>query len=252
MSTNKYLEQRLAGIQQALMAHHMGGLSMPSASKGNERETFVRDFLQALFPAHRRFGQGAITDSLGQISGQVDIVLEFGHAPSFPMPNGDERLFLADAVAMAIEVKSDLTSQWSQVRETTKKIKALQRNLGLIMSLGDDPPARIPCLAIGYKGRGTPEELTARLLATPEDQRPDAVLIIESGAAATFDGAGGQGPWGLYLICTLINACLSQVAYAAPNLLSYVDVMPLHPMPTTSIAPPGGSWGALTGKLQTP
>jgi hypothetical protein len=251
MTINKYLEQRLAGIQQALMAHHVGGISMPSASKGGERETFVRDFLQALFPAHRRFGQGAITDSKGNISGQVDIVLEFGHAPSFPMPNGDERLFLADAVAMAIEVKSDLTAQWEQVRSTTKKVKALHRNLGVVMAIGSNPPMKIPCIAIGYKGRGTPEELTTRLLATPEDERPDAVLIVESGAAATFDGAGAQGVWGLYLICTIINACLTQVAHAVPDLLSYVDVTTVPSQTTTSFASGGADWTSLTGKLRS-
>jgi hypothetical protein len=46
---------------------------MPSASKGSERETFVRDFLEAVFPSTFRFGSGAVTDSDGNCSGQMDI-----------------------------------------------------------------------------------------------------------------------------------------------------------------------------------
>ena len=93
------------------MAHVTGSTGLPSAFKGSERENFSRDYLQQIFPAHRRFATGAVTDSIGNISGQVDIAIEYGHLPSFPMPKTNQRLILAESVAFVIEVKSDLSSQ---------------------------------------------------------------------------------------------------------------------------------------------
>ena len=98
MPDNPHLLQRLTAIQQALMAQHFGGKGLPNATAGSERETFLRGFLQQLFPAHRRFATGAITDSTGAISGQVDIAIEYGYVPSFPMPSTPERLLLAESV----------------------------------------------------------------------------------------------------------------------------------------------------------
>ena len=49
---------------------------MPNASKGSERERFVSDYLQTLFPLPYRFGSGAITDATGALSGQLDVVVE--------------------------------------------------------------------------------------------------------------------------------------------------------------------------------
>src|SRR5512147_3161769 len=96
---NPHIVQRLSAIQQSLLAQRLAGQGLPAAVAGNERETFLREFLQKLFPAHRRFATGAITDSEGRLSGQVDIAIEYGFVPSFPMPGTDERLLLAESVA---------------------------------------------------------------------------------------------------------------------------------------------------------
>lgn len=81
MAHNPHLVQRLTGIQQALMAQYTAGRAMPNTTIGSERETFLREFLQKLFPAHRRFATGAITDSNSRLSGQVDIAVEYGLIP---------------------------------------------------------------------------------------------------------------------------------------------------------------------------
>src|SRR6266853_1533627 len=104
---NPHLVQRLQAIQQALLAQRAAGVGLPAAVAGGERETFLGEFLQKVFPSHRRFATGAITDSSGRLSGQVDIAIEFGLVPSFPMPASEERLLLAESVAMVIEVKSN-------------------------------------------------------------------------------------------------------------------------------------------------
>ena len=221
MSHNAHLIRRLTGIQQALMAQQLAGRGMPNATAGGERETFLREFLQKLFPAHRRFATGAITDSEGRLSGQVDIAIEYGVIPSFPMPATEERLLLAESVALVIEIKSDLSAQWAQVCDTIQRVKALQRNLNPIMTLGEGPPAKIPCIAVGYTGHTTIEGLQQRLDTTAEAQRPDGALVIQSGCFCGF-GMTASGPLGLYALCLAINHLLTQIGFAAPNLASYV------------------------------
>lgn len=222
MPHNPYLIQRLVGIQQSLMAQHIGGRGMPNATIGGERETFLREFLQKLFPAHRRFSTGAITDSEGRLSGQVDIAVEYGEIPSFPMPGTEERLLLAESVALVIEVKSNLASQWSQVCETTAKVKTLQRHLNPTMHWGNPPTPTIPCIAVAYSGHSTVEGIQQRLSSTPDEQRPDGVLVIESGCFVGF-GMTSQGALGLYALSMAINVVLTQIAFSAPDLMSYVE-----------------------------
>ena len=61
--------------------------------------------------------------------------------PSFPMPGSSDRLPLAESVAVAMEIKSDLSSQWSDVQSKTKAIRTLNRNLNPVMWFTDGPPA---------------------------------------------------------------------------------------------------------------
>jgi hypothetical protein len=220
MPANDHLIQRLNGIQAALIAQHLGGRGMPSATIGNERETFLREFLQKLFPAHRRFATGAITDSEGHLSGQVDIAVEYGFVPSFPMPGTEERLLLAESVALVIEVKSDLVGQWNQVRETTARVKALRRQLNIVMGIGENPPDHIPCIAVGYTGHQTVQGLQDRLGKTPAEERPDGALVIESGCFCGF-GMAATGSLGLYAMCMAINVLFTQIGFASPRLEQY-------------------------------
>ena len=96
---------------------------MPSVSKGSEREAFVRDFLQLVFPSPFRFGSGAVIDSDGNSSGQIDIVVEYLFLPSFPMPGGTDRLYLAESVAVALEVKSNVSTQWKEVEHSAASMR---------------------------------------------------------------------------------------------------------------------------------
>lgn len=204
------------------MTQHAAGRGMPNAMAGSERETFLREFLQQLFPAHRRFSTGAITDSTGNITGQVDIAVEYGVVPSFPMPSTAERLLLAESVALVIEVKSNLSAQWQQACDTTEQVKNLSRHLNPIMTMGEGPPALIPCVVVGYTGHSTIQGLTDRLASTPEAQRPDAALVIESGCFSGF-GFTASGAFGLYALCLSINRILTALGFAAPNLASYAQ-----------------------------
>lgn len=220
---NQHLVNRLQGIQQALLAQHLGGRGLPNSVIGNERETFLREFLQKVFPSHFRFTGGVITDAQGRLSGQIDIAVEYPFIPSFPMPGSSERLILAESVLAAIEVKSNLIAQWEQMTATVHAVRQLERNMAPIMWTGEPPPARIPCIAVGYRGHATLESLRERISSTPEGHRPDAALVIESGC---FEGLGGwaTGAAGLYALCAFLIRLATQLHAAAPDMLAY-----LHP-----------------------
>jgi hypothetical protein len=218
---NPYLVQRLTGISQALIAQHASGKGMPNATVGGERETFLREFMQKVFPAHRRFSTGAITDSTGARSGQVDIAVEFGLIPSFPAPGSEERLLLAESVAISMEVKSNLVAQWDQVVHTTGEIKKLVRNVNPIMTIGDPPSPKIPCLAVGHAGHSTIDGLASRLASTSEAERPDGLLVIESGCYYSAR-VQARGPLALYALCMEINWAIESIGQARPDLAHYV------------------------------
>lgn len=221
---NQHLVDRLEAIGAALMAQHAGGTGLPTAVRGDEREVFLREYMQTLFPSHRRFARGAITDAVGRISGQVDVAVEFGFGPSFPMPGPTEgsRLLLADTVALVIEVKSDLSSQWSEVRNTTSSVHALDRRVRSIMTIGGAPGPRIPVFAVGYSGHQTLDGLRKRLDETPELERPDGALVIGSGLY-TSPRIWGTGAAALYALAVDINRIFTSVAAAAPDLLAYLS-----------------------------
>jgi len=220
---NQYLLQRLSAIQNILVAHRNGSIGLPSAVAGAERETFLREFLEKVFPTHRRFSSGAITDAAGNISGQVDIAIEFGFSPSFPMPNANQRLLLAESVAAVIEVKSDLSGQWAEVIKTTLAVKRLTRDLKAITIVGDASPSpAIPVIAVGYKGHTTVDGLQGRVDSTPESGRPDGVLVIESGCFVGF-GMTANGPAGLYALALAIDVLFRQLIGAKPELQRYVQ-----------------------------
>jgi hypothetical protein len=157
---NTHVRDRLKAIQQALIAHYKGGLGLPSALIGSEREYLINDYLSEVLPHLYRFGRGAITDSSNNICGQLDVVIELPFGSTFPMPAGKERLYLAESVAAVIEVKSNLYKQWNEVAETTRKVKLLNRDLkhssAILLEESPDPivqvTPKIPCYAVGYTG----------------------------------------------------------------------------------------------------
>jgi hypothetical protein len=219
---NPHLLERIAAVQDTLLALYRGGKPMSSATKGREREYFIHEFLEQILPPVHRFGSGDIIDSHGHKTGQVDIVIEHPFLPSLPQPGGKERLYLAESVAAVIEVKSDLSSQWDEVEKTARDIKNLKRPLSkdknppLSPGVGQLDP--IPVFAVGYKGWATLETLKRRF---GKEALVNGILVIEGGLFATnqvpsyrrpgFDVSRGvyqvnaiEGPmalWGLF--CTL-------------------------------------------------
>jgi hypothetical protein len=69
---NRHVITRLEAIQRILNAYNAGGVDMPNAMAGDEREHFIYHYLSQIFPPVYRFGRGSITDVYGNLSGQVD------------------------------------------------------------------------------------------------------------------------------------------------------------------------------------
>jgi len=189
-----------------------GGDVMSNATKGSERELFVRAFLSQAFGPMHRFGTGDITDSYRERSGQVDIIVPFPDvALSFPMYPEGPRLFLAESVVAAIEIKSDIANQWNEVLSTAAKVKKLRRRfkrqnllttahhlqtapsppgtppdpkraelakqfLQEADTLVHEPGERIPVFAVGFKGWKTRETIQENL----QGSNVDAVLVLDA------------------------------------------------------------------------
>lgn len=219
--SNQFLIERLEGIRQTLVSQGVAGLGMPSASKGGERETFIHKFLSEVFPPQYRFGTGAITDTSGKRSGQVDIAIELPVAPSFPVPSGDVRLYLAEGIGAVLEVKSNLSSQWKEVEATTLKVKELTRSFkGTVSFGGSNPSRKIPVFAIGYQGYKSLEAIDRCLANTTSLAKPDGVLVLEPGLFIG-GGIGAEGALALYGFTIVVNTICTSVISASPDYFAY-------------------------------
>lgn len=226
---NPFLAHRLKAIRSSLLATYAGGEGFPNAVIGAEREAFIREFISKVFPPHYRFVGGSIIDSLSnQISGQVDIAVLLPSAPSFPMPSaGDERLVLAENVGAVIEVKSNISTQWDQVLETTKKIRTLKKFMRKGKNESELIVADIPLIAVGYKGWKDVWSLKERWQKENKDVRPDAVLVIEQQAFVSAFLQAQQDAALIAFIAYLSNI-LATHERIPTDLLRYVG--PIAPM----------------------
>ena len=73
---NTPLADRINALVDTLRARYKGAASLSSATKGTEREIFVQDLLEIIFPPTIRFGTGDIVDRAGATSGQADVVVD--------------------------------------------------------------------------------------------------------------------------------------------------------------------------------
>jgi hypothetical protein len=222
---HRVIGQRIEGLHKILMAGYDAGQAMSSSVKGTERELFINLFLNAVFPPGMRFSSGDITDIDENHSGQVDIVAESPYLFSFPAVIGGPRLFLAEGVVAAIEVKSDLRKQWSpQIEEKAAKIKKLRRtsrkqsleeeandldrdkqNSFAAMLAAEnraeaakapDVPPKVPMFVIGFNGWNSPEDIRTRM----EDTDVDAVFVLRH---MIYSGRIGQAHGTSAYLCFL-------------------------------------------------
>jgi hypothetical protein len=220
---NHYVLNRLVGIQNMLRAVHQASTSLSTASRGTERQNFIDDFLSKVLPPVYRFGTGDATDVAGHRSGQLDVVVEYPFSPALPSVGGTAatRLYLAEAVAAVIEVKSDVAAQWAQAEQTANQLAPLRRRLGSAITFGGSPLDQIPLFVAGYTGWSTPAALERNLLASPNIA---GVLVIDSGlfaSSASYGRVRASGPWALWGLIACLHVITNSLQAASTDPLAY-------------------------------
>ncbi len=215
------------------MAHYAAGSRLPNALIGSEREILVREFLAKVLPPPFRFGTGMVMDSEGRMSGQLDIVVEFPFLPSFPTPGAPERVYLADSVAFVIEVKSNLSSQWGEVKRTAAQMAPLQRNWSEHLHFGPrgypEVPgpkrSQIPFLAVGFRGFASSSAISSKIAEARPTSRVHCAAVIENGSyASDMQGTtpAADGVAGLFALCVDAAYLARNVLTAQPELSGYL------------------------------
>jgi|GEM_PF-1453248 len=177
------VSQRLEGIRKMLAqvpeACKPLGDEPAAVVKGNETERFLESFLSQVMPTPYRFGSGIAIDAAGKQSAQLDIVLEYPFAPSFPLPGvPSSRMYLAEGVAAVIEVKTEVGRDWPAFTRQAKALANLERTFDFQFIVGIPPTQRIPLFLVSYKGSDTDDfRNTAR--ATVRNHPVDGILIME-------------------------------------------------------------------------
>lgn len=188
MATNPttLFSSKLKNIHTVLMQAHTNTHGFTSPVQGDERETVIRELLGLVLPMSYRLGKGAIVDANGAQTGQVDAIFEKPFSLSFPVSSEQNRLYLADNVAAAFEIKSNLYSQSAEAIEKVKEIKRLHRapTEGSRVAMYDE--LFIPTFIIGFRGYSTLESIYNTFIPNASAASSvNAILNIESG---TFVG----------------------------------------------------------------
>ena len=97
---------------------------------GTYREAIVRDFLQSFLPQRLAIDTGFVVNALGEISGQIDLVI---YDPSLTPPlesKNRQRFFPVETVIAAGEVKSDVNrDQFAAALIRIAKVKEMRSTL---------------------------------------------------------------------------------------------------------------------------
>ena len=213
---------RLEGIQKALLGLHDSGAGMSTASRGREREHFIKEFLSQVLPPGNRFGTGDAVDTFGAQSGQLDLVVEFTFIPSLPAVASEPRLYLAEGVAAVIEVKSNIAKQWSEVVSTAGALRKLRRVFQAPGFTPYGPPNPvIPIFAVGYTGWRQLETVKEKA----NEGVVDGILVIDNGLFSTSqtypNGLWSEGPVSLWSLISCLHFATTAIAASSFSPLHY-------------------------------
>ena len=219
---NQIVIDRLKGIHSMLKAVHQSSSGLSTATIGQERAVFIDEFLSGVLPAPFRFGTGDATDRSGKRSGQLDVVVENPFCPSLPIVGGGQiRLYLSEAVAAVIEVKSNIEKQWPQVLETASKLEPLRRELRGHSYVGRKPTERIPFFAVGYEGWKKTDTLKAKLA----EGTIDGILVIDPGVFVSnchFGDILSSGEAALWGFISCLHEATNSLKQNTPQPFKYV------------------------------
>ena len=217
---NPYLIDRLLAVQDQVLAAYAKLDPKAPGHLTALRKVLIEQFLRPLFSAHRRFTTGRITDATGVLTEQLNLIMEHGFMPSFPLHDDTSRLVLAEAVALVMEVADQPGEDDAGLREVCSHIKQLSRDIKPTIKYQGAPSDRVPVMVVFFQGPDELEDLQRWWMAIPEAERPDAVCVLSSGCFLGF-GLEADGALGLYAVCLTINHMLTLLNFAAPDLAIY-------------------------------
>jgi hypothetical protein len=202
------LNARVCGIRDSLVAAYKAGQGSPNEVIGNERELFLRKYLEAAYPKPFRFASGFVMDKHGNMSGQLDIIAEKLHSISFPATAAsDERLYLAEMVSAVISVKSNLFAQWNQIGSEIDQLTPVQSQPSGTFQV-NVRKGNIPFFVVAYSGGKDLKTLNEKLKALPVDNCFQALLVLDSNLFAVQTAPGEWATHNdessfLYFVCEL-------------------------------------------------
>lgn len=193
MSSGKeLLANSIETLVESLMLGYKQSRKYPSPVIGNERELLIEALLKRALPSNIRYGSGVIMDSRGHKTGQVDIVLECQNSFSLPITSGKQRLYFADTVAAAIEVKSDLNKQKIEAFEQSHSVQKLFRKKREEDFI-DQKKYAVPSYIIAFKGakEETIDKWIYQECKVKRQFFPTGILCLEPACFYSFEPDGG-------------------------------------------------------------
>jgi len=182
---NELFARKIENIYKNLMECYRDTEKYAPSIIGAEREIFNRELFQKILPSNYRVNAGTITDCMGKETGQIDAVIELPFSLSFPISSAENRLFLADTIGAAFEIKSNLNSKWDEAISKIKEIKKLNRYYmkeGEMVLLDN---LKIPSYIIAFTGPKKVDTILEKFTGIQVKDRPDGIWVIEHG---TFYG----------------------------------------------------------------
>ncbi|KVX98765.1 hypothetical protein WL11_24255 [Burkholderia ubonensis] len=221
MDSRQLFLKKLEDIHASLMARYNETAGFSSAISGTEREVVMKELLQRVMPSGFRIGSGSILDADGKETGQVDAVIERPFSLSFPIGSETNRLYVADSVCAAFEIKSDLYRQGKDAKQKIERIRALHRfdipdhkDKEHRVVVGDN--LLIPCFIVGFKGHTTEESLQENFIDPRNRYAPSGVLCIDS------ELFYGQSPGGNFHMARGKRGCILGFLNCLASTLRYM------------------------------
>ncbi|AZD91775.1 MULTISPECIES: DUF6602 domain-containing protein [Pseudomonas] len=229
MSGKDLLLNNIETLKENLMLGHKQSQKYPSTVIGNERELIIESLLARVLPHNIRYGSGVIMDGYGKTTGQIDIVLECEQSFSLPITSGKQRLYFADTVAAAIEVKSDLRKQKVEAFAQSHAVQQLQRKKSKEKFIFRNEYL-VPSYIIAFKGpdKDTIAKWLFEECREKNQHYPTGILCLEPAYFFSFEPSGNfeaSGDSAVFaFLCSLSN-WLSFNRDSRFDIKSYVSLL---------------------------
>ncbi|EJG1636211.1 hypothetical protein BT049_RS23595 [Vibrio parahaemolyticus] len=238
MKAKELLKQNIKAMHDDLLLGYERTQSYPSSVIGAERELLIEKLLSIALPPTTRFGSGVIIDHTGRSTGQVDLIIESPMSMSFPVSSANQRLYFANSVLAAFEVKSNLSSQKKEAFNKVEEITSLWTNKYDPETLSEEDRIinkqdyEVPSFIVAYKGatKKTVHKWLREECIDKGRRFPTGILCIEPGYFFGFTPDGGpnleaEGCYSIYAFLCCLNSWLKESANKTVNDSLFIDLI---------------------------